>query len=57
MDAECSLKDLPEVMDDRDEWQERVREIRASTRLDDDDDDDDAKDYGIREFSLFFINK
>ena len=25
----CSLEDLPEVMDDREEWRESVREIRA----------------------------
>ena len=31
MDTECSLEDLPEAMDDRDEWQERVREIHASS--------------------------
>ena len=30
MDTELSLEDLPEVMDNRDVWQERVREIRAS---------------------------
>ena len=29
-DTGCSLKDLPEAMDDRDEWRERVREIHAS---------------------------
>ena len=29
VDTGCSL-DLPEAMDDRDEWQERVKEIRAS---------------------------
>ena len=27
MDKGCSLEDLPEVMDERDEWRERVREI------------------------------
>ena len=26
----CSMEDLPRTMDDRDEWQDRVREIRAS---------------------------
>ena len=25
----CSLEDLPEAMDDRERWQERVREISA----------------------------
>ena len=25
----CCLRELPEAMDDRDEWRERVREIRA----------------------------
>ena len=30
-DAGCSLEDLPEVIDDRDRWQERVRETRASS--------------------------
>ena len=28
-DTGCSLEDLPEAMDDRERWQERVREIRA----------------------------
>ena len=28
-DTGCSLEDLPEAMDDRDGWQERVMEIRA----------------------------
>ena len=27
---ECSLEDLPEVMNDREKWRERVRDIRAS---------------------------
>ena len=31
-DTRCSLEDLPEGMDNRDEWRERVREIR--TRID-----------------------
>ena len=30
MDTGCSLEDLLEAMDDRDEWQERVRKIHAS---------------------------
>ena len=28
-DTGCSLEDLPEAMDDRDGWREKVREIRA----------------------------
>ena len=28
-DTGCSLEDLPEAMDDKEEWRERVREIRA----------------------------
>ena len=28
-DIGCSLEDLPEAMDDRDRWREKVREIRA----------------------------
>ena len=28
-DTGCSLEDLPETMDDREGWRERVREIRA----------------------------
>ena len=28
-DTGCNLEDLPEVMDDREGWQERVRDIRA----------------------------
>ena len=30
-DTRCSLEDLPEVMDDREGWQERVRDIRADS--------------------------
>ena len=30
IDTQYNLEELPEVMDDRDEWWERVREIRAS---------------------------
>ena len=30
-DTGCSLEDLPNAMDDRDEWQERFREIHASS--------------------------
>ena len=29
-DSGCCLEDLPEAIDDRDEWRERVRETRAS---------------------------
>ena len=29
-DTGCSLEDLPEAMDDREGWRERVREIRAA---------------------------
>ena len=32
-DTEYSLEDLPEVMDDRDKWWKRVREIRASSMI------------------------
>ena len=28
-DTGCSLEDLPDVVDDRDEWRRRVREISA----------------------------
>ena len=28
-DKGCNLEDLPEVMNDREEWRERVRDIRA----------------------------
>ena len=31
MDIGSGLEDLPEVTDNRDEWKERVREIRASS--------------------------
>ena len=42
-DTGCSPKDLPEGMNDREEWRERVRDIRAGggARQDDDDDEDD----------------
>ena len=29
-DTRCSLKDLPEAMNDREKWQEKVRDIRAT---------------------------
>ncbi len=29
VDTGCSPEDLPEVMDDGDEWQERVKDIHA----------------------------
>ena len=32
-DTGCSLEDLPEAMEDRDEWQEWVWEIRASSTI------------------------
>ena len=38
-DMGCSPEDLPEAMDDREGWQERVRDISAD--VDDVDDDDD----------------
>ena len=28
-DTGCSLEDLPEVIDDREGWRERVKEVRA----------------------------
>ena len=31
-DTECSPEDLPEAMNDREEWRERVRDIRGTTR-------------------------
>ena len=30
-DTGCSLEDLPDVMDDRDKWQERPKEISESS--------------------------
>ena len=30
-DTRCSLEDLPEAMDDREGWRERVRDIRADS--------------------------
>ena len=36
MDTGCSLEDQLEAIDDRDEWQDRVREIHASAQHDDD---------------------
>ena len=30
-DTGCSLEDLPEAMDDREGWRERIREIRADS--------------------------
>ena len=34
-----SIKDIPEAMDDREGWRERVTEIRMEARYDDDDDE------------------
>ena len=40
-DTGCSPEDLPEAMNDREKWRERVRDIRAaSTDIPDNDDDD-----------------
>ena len=30
-DTGCSIEDLPEAMDDREGWRERVRDIRADS--------------------------
>ena len=43
-DTGCSLEDLPEALDDRDEWWERVWWICARIHDDDDDDDDDDEE-------------
>ena len=39
-DTGCSPEDLPKAMNDREEWRERVRDIRADAARQDDDDDD-----------------
>ena len=36
MDTGCSLDDQPEVMDDRDKWQERGKSVLAAQHNDDD---------------------
>ena len=38
VDTGCSSEDLPEAINDREEWRERVLNIRAATRHEDDDD-------------------
>ena len=38
-DTRCSPEDLPEAMDDREGWRERVRDIRADSTTNDDDDE------------------
>ena len=38
-DTGCNPEDLPEAMNDREKWRERVRDIRAGGRHDDDDDE------------------
>ena len=49
MDTRCSLEDLPEAMDDRDEWRERERERERESRKSvlsarhDDDEENDVK--------------
>ena len=45
-DTRCSPEDLPEAMNDREKWRERVRDIRASgTTRWWDDDDNSNNDY------------
>ncbi len=48
-DMGCNPEDLPEAMNDRETWRERVRDIRARHDNDDDDDDDD----GLTIYHLF----
>ena len=38
-DTRCCLEDLPKAMDDRDEWQERIREFLPAAWHDKDDDE------------------
>ena len=38
-DTGCCPEDLPRAMNDREEWRERVRDIRATSAIYDDDDD------------------
>ena len=38
-DMGCSPEDLPEAMNNKEKWRERVRDIRATARHDDDVDD------------------
>ena len=40
-DTGCSPDDLPEATNDREEWREKVSDIRRAAWHDDDDDDDD----------------
>ena len=47
-DMGCSPKDLPEAMDDRERWWERVRDIHA-------DDDDDLKPYNCVKKKGFMV--
>ena len=44
-DTGCSLEDLPEAMDDREGWQERIRDIRA----------DGVTLWWIRQFILLIL--
>ena len=46
-DTECSSEDLPETMNDREKWRERVRDIRAG-------DDDDDCELIFAEILLYF---
>ena len=39
-DTGCCPEDLPEAMNDREKWRERVRDIRATAPARHDDDDD-----------------
>ena len=63
-DTGCCPEDLPEAMNDREKWRERVRDIRATSMTYDDDDDDHHHHVApparisltvSRHFSLSFI--
>ena len=52
-DIGCSPEDLPEAVNDRERWRERVRDIRADgTRR---WDDDDLSIYVIFQIAFFFL--
>ena len=51
---DVALEDLPEAMNDREKWRERVRDIRACGT--NDDDDDEINDWYLIKLLVIHIN-
>ena len=52
-DTGCSPEDLPEAINDREKWRERVRISVLAARHDDDDDDDDDDEMFLSGAKLY----